>query len=182
MLLPSAGLILGLLLFAVLWQGALPVPLVILLVLVAVVLLFLSGVGFVYSAMAAHVVVDRARQSVVWRQGLPGVGNQEQVPFWKIQRLEVEETVARHKRRHPQDVAQFEVALVKTSGRRLRVGVVTVPRSLAADGLERARLVAEAIAGMAGKRVEVAKTRRRRPRVVSPHYLPRGQAGLHSRR
>jgi hypothetical protein len=157
----------------VFWQSALLSLLVILLVLVAVVLLPLSGMGLVYSAVGAHIVVDRAKQSAVWQQGVPGmgVGTRELVPFWKIERLEVEETAPRDHRGLPQDVAQFEVTLLKTSGR-LRVGAVTVPRSLASDGLERARLVAEAIAGMAEKPVQVAKPRRRRPRIVRPHYIP----------
>lgn len=172
-LLPSAGAILGLLLFAVVfWQSALPFGLVVLLVLAAVLVLLLSGLGLVYSAAAARVVVDRAGESVAWQRGLPGLGAHEMVPFWKIQQFEVEDTVGRRRRGLPQDVVRFEVSLLKTSGRRLRVGVVTVPRSLAAEGLERARLVAEAIASVTGKRVEVAKPRRRRPRVVRPHYMP----------
>jgi hypothetical protein len=88
------------------------------------------------------VVVDRAKQSAVWRQRLP------------------------------QDVAQFEVVLLKTSGRRLGVGVVTVPRSLADDGLTRVRSVAEAIGGMAGKPVQAARARRRRRLVVKQHSMP----------
>jgi len=178
-LLPAAGLLAGLLLFAVvvLWQSALPFPLVVLLVLAAVLLLPLSGMGLVYSVAGAHVVVDRAKQSAVWQQGLlgMGVGTRELVPFWKIQELEVEETVPRDHRGLTQDVAQFEVTLLKTSGRRLRVGAVTVPRSLAADGLERARQVAQAIGDIADKPIHAAGSRRRRPRVVRPHSSPSGR-------
>jgi len=178
-LLPAAGLALGLLLFAVvvLWQSTLPFPLVILLVLAAVLLLPFSGMGFVYSVAGAHVVVDRAKQSAVWQQGLlgMGVGTRELVPFWKIEQLEVEETVPQDHRGLPQDLAQFEVVLLKTSGRRLGVGAVTVPRSLAADGLERARQVAEAIGGMAGKPVQAPKPRRRRRRIVRRNHMPSGR-------
>lgn len=178
-LLPAAGLLAGLFLFAavVLWQSTLPFPLVILLVLAAVLLLPLSGMGLVYSVAGAHVVVDRAKQSAVWQQGLlgMGVGTRELVPFWKIERLEVEETVPRDHRGLTQDVAQFEVTLLKTSGRRLRVGAVTVPRPLAVHGLERARRVAEAIGGMADKPVRAAGSRRRRPRMVGPRHSPSGR-------
>jgi hypothetical protein len=175
-LLPAASLILGLLLVAAVafFQSAFPVPLVIVLALAAVVLLPLSGMGLLQSAVGATVVVDRTKQLALWRRGLLGVsvGTREMVPFSKIQHLEVEETAPREQRRRPRDVAQFEVTLLRTSGRRLRVGVVTVRRSLAVEGLTRARLVAEAIAGVAGKPVHVVKPRRRRPRVVRPHYVP----------
>ena len=175
-LLPAAGLILAPILIVafVLWQRPVPGAVSIPLVLVGVVLLALSGLGLLYSAVGVHVVADRAKESVLWQRGLPGIGlgTRELVSFWKIRHLEVEETVRRSRRRVGRRVAQFEVALVKTSGRRLPVGVVTVPRSLAADGMNRARLVADAIAGIAGKRVVVAEPRRRRPRVVRPHYLP----------
>jgi hypothetical protein len=177
--LPAAGLLAGLTLFAVvvLWQSALPFPLVILLVLAAVLLLPLSGMGLVYSVAGAHVVVDKAKQSAVWQQGLlgMGVGTRELVPFWKIQELQVEETIPRDHRGLTQDVAQFEVTLLKKSGRRLRIGTVTVPRSLAVDGLERARQVAEAIGDMAGMPAHATGSRRRRPRVIRPHYLPSGR-------
>jgi len=177
--LPAAGLLAGLILFAVvvLWQSALPFPLVVLLVLAAVLLRPLSGRGLVHSVAGAHVVVDKAKQSTVRQQGLLGmdVGTRGLVPFWKIQELEVEETVPQDQRGLTQDVAQFEVTLLKTNGRRLRVGTVTVPRSLAADGLERARQVAGAIGQIADKPVHAAGSRRRRPRVVGPHYLPSGR-------
>jgi hypothetical protein len=177
-LLPATGLGLGLLLFAVvvLWQSSLPFPLVVLLVLSVVLLLPFSGMGFVYSVAGAHVVVDRAKQSAVWQQGLlgMGVGTRELVPFWKIEQLEVAETVPQDQRGLPQDVAQFEVVLLKTSGRRLQVGAVTVPRSLATDGLDRARQVAEAIGGMADKPVQVPRPRRRRRRAAKPDRIPSG--------
>jgi len=178
-LLPATGFLAGLFLFAtvVLWQSALPFPFVVLLVLAAVLVLPLSGMSMVYSVAGAHVVVDKAKQSAVWQQGLlgMGVGTRELVPFWKIEELEVEETVPRDHRGLTQDVAQFEITLLKTSGRRLQVGTVTVPRSLAVDGLERARRVAEAIGDIAGKPVRGAGSRRRRPRVVKQHHSPAGR-------
>jgi len=172
---PVLGLALGFLSFAavIAWADTFPFPLLVLLLLAAVVLLPVSGMGFVYSAVGAHVVMEKKKQSIVWQQGLlgMGVGTEELVPFWKIGRLEVVETVPQDQRGLPQDLAQYEVTLLKTSGRRLKVGAVTVPRSLASDGLARARAVAEAMAGMASKPVRgpwlVAARRRRAPRATA---------------
>jgi hypothetical protein len=121
----------------------------------------------------AHAVVDKAKQYGSSRA--PTWVSRELVPFWKIQQLEVAETVPQDQRGLPQDVAQFEVVLLKTSGRRLSVGAVTVPRSLATDGLDRARQVAEAIGGMAGKPVQVARPRRRRRRGAGANHIPSGR-------
>ena len=173
-LVPLLGLALGFLCFAavIAWAETLPFPALVMLLLAAVVTLPLSSMGFVYSAVGAHVVIERNKQSVVWQQGLlgMGVGTRELVPFWKIQRLEVAETVPRDQRGLPQDLAQYEVTLLKTSGRRLKVGAVTVPRSLAADGLARARAVAGAMADMAGKPVQGPRSAagRRRARREGP--------------
>jgi hypothetical protein len=167
-LVPLLGLLAGMACFAslVLSLGALPFAVVVLLVLAAIVLIPLSGMGLVYLLGGATVVVDRAKGSVVWQQGLLGlgVGTREVVPFSKIAQMAVEETTRDRLRGQQQDVAQWEIALVKTGGRRLRVGAVTVPRSLAQDGLERARGVAAAIAEMAGAPLSLPERRRRRAR------------------
>src|SRR3990172_8217432 len=151
---PVAGLPVGFLCFAavIVWADSLPFPLLVLLLLAAVAILPISGMGFVYSAVGANVVMEKKKQSVVWQQGLlgMGVGTRELVPFWKIERLAVTETVPRDQRGLAQDVAQYEVTLLKSSGRRLTLGAVTVPRSLAADGLARARAVAGAGGGEGG--------------------------------
>ena len=173
---PVAGLAVGFLCFAavIVWADSLPFPLLMLLLLAAVAILPISGMGFVYSAVGANVVMEKKKQSVVWQQGLlgMGVGTRELVPFWKIERLAVTETVPRDQRGLAQDVAQYEVTLLKSSGRRLTLGAVTVPRSLAADGLARARAVAEALAAMADKPVEGPEPggsrRRRAPRRRRP--------------
>lgn len=169
-LLPAAGLALGLLLVAaaVFWRSAIPSPLAILLVVMGAVVLGISGVGIIFLALGAEVVVERRSQSAVWRRGLLGLGGRETVSFPNVARLEVEETVPRHKR----GAAQFEVALLDTGGRRVRMGAVTVPRSDAAEGLDRARSVAEAMAGVAGKPAHVGKARHRRPRVVRQQHPP----------
>lgn len=167
-LVPLLGLLAGAACFAslVLWLGALPFAVVVVLVLLAIVFIPLSGMGLVYSLGGAGVVVDRAKGSVVWQQGLLGlgVGTREVVPFSKIAQIAVEETTREKLRGQQQDVAQWEITLVKSGGRRLKVGAVTVPRSLAQEGLERARGVAGAIAEMAGAPLSLPERRRRRGR------------------
>lgn len=167
-LVPLVGLLVGVACFVslVLWLSALPFALVVLLVLAAVTFMPFSGMGLVYSLGGAGVLADRVKGSVVWQQGLLGlgVGTREVVPFSKIAQMAVEETTRERLRGRQQDVAQWEITLVKNGGRRLKVGAVTVPRSLAQDGLERARGVAEAIAEMAGAPLSLPERRRRRGR------------------
>jgi hypothetical protein len=167
-LVPLLVLLAGVACFAslVLWLGALPFALVVLLVLVAIAFIPLSGMGLVYSLGGASVVADRAKGSVVWQQGLLGlgVGTREVVPFSKIAQMAVEEITREKLRGQQQDVAQWEITLVKSGGRRLKVGVVTVPRSLTREGLERAQGVAEAIAEMAGAPLSLPERHRRRGR------------------
>lgn len=162
---PLLGLLVGTLCFLaiVVGLGTLPFPLVILLLLIAVVVVPLSGMGLVYSVVGANVVVDQEKQSAVWQQGLlgMGVGTQEVVPFWKIDRITVEETTGERQQGQPQDLAQYEITLVKTNGRRLKVGDVTVPRTLAREGLAQAREVAQAIGDMAERPVQAPGRRRR---------------------
>jgi hypothetical protein len=99
------------------------------------------------------------------------VGTQELVPFEKIERLEIEK-VGSAPRRGGQDFVQFEIGLLKTSGRKLELGQVTVPPYLAEDGLARARDVAEAIAAITQKPLEIIGVeqprRRRRDRRPAP--------------
>ena len=163
---PLVGLMVGGLCFVaiIFGLGTLPFLLVILLLLVGVVIVPLSGMGLVYSVVGANVIVDQEKQSAVWQQGLlgMGVGTQEVVPFWKIDRIIVEETTSERQQGQPQDLAQYEITLVKTNGRHLKVGVVTVPRALAKEGLAQAREVAQAIGDMAGRPVQAPGRRRRR--------------------
>jgi len=154
------------------WLETLPFPLVLLLMGAALLLVPLSGMGFVYSVYGANVVIDGAKQSAVWQQGMMGmgVGTQEVVPFGKIERLEVGETSSESQEGGSQDFAQYEVTLLKTSGRRLSLGQITVPRYAAGAGLARAREVGEAVAALTGKPLvapadePVGRRRRRRRR------------------
>lgn len=167
--LPLIALIVGLAAFPIIyfWGGSLSLGLRMLLTVGAVLLVPLAGIGLVYSIAGAHIVIDRAKQSVVLQQGYlgMGVGTQELVPFWKVDRISVRELTPHDYRGHHEDFAQFEVVLRKVSGKEISVGLVTVARSEAKEGLARAREVASLIAEMCGVKVHVARTREapRRP-------------------
>jgi hypothetical protein len=91
-----------------------------------------------------------------------GVGTTELVPFAKIDQIRIEETTRERQRGEVQDVAQFEVLLVKVSGKRLKVGDVVVARSMLREGLAEARELAEAIAHLTGKPLIAPEVVRRR--------------------
>ena len=158
--LPLLTLMLGLAAFPVIffWGDSLSIGLRIALTFAALIIVPVSGIGLVYSIAGAHIVVDRAKQSVVLQQGYlgMGVGTQELMPFWKIDRIEVTELTPHDYRGHQEDFAQYEVTILKLSGKRISVGMVTVVRAEAGDGLERARDIAGAIAAMSGTSVHVA--------------------------
>jgi hypothetical protein len=156
---PLLFFLLGVFAFIVvlLWIEALPFALALLLMGGAIILVPFAGMGFVYSVYGANVVINKDKQTALWQQGLfgMGVGTEELVPFAKIERLEVEETSRDPQAGGAQDFAQFEVRLLKTSGKRLSIGQVTVPREAAADGFARVREVGEAIAALAEKPLEL---------------------------
>ena len=151
--LPLLTLLLGLATFPVIYFGgsSLSVELRLGLTLFALFVVPLSGLGVVYSIAGAHVVVERHKQSAVLQQGYlgMGVGTQELVPFWKIDKIVVEDTM-------PGDVefAQYEIGILKLSGRQVTVGTVTTPRAAAEEGLSRAGEVASLIADMSGVPLE----------------------------
>jgi len=166
-LFPLSGLLLGIAAFVsiLLWLGSMPFWLVVLLLMFAVVSIPLAGIGFVYAIAGANVVFEKEKQSGVWQQGFlgMGVGTSELVPFWKIEEIRVEETTGdRRWRGEQEDVAQFEVVLVKVSGKRLRVGDIVVARSMVREGLAEVRELAEAIATMTGKPLVAPEVVRRR--------------------
>jgi hypothetical protein len=155
--LPLVTLLLGIAAFPAIyfWGGSMSVELRLVLTLAALVIVPLSGLGVVYSVAGAHLVVDRAKQSAVLQQGYlgMGVGTQELIPFWKIDQLIVRELTPHDDRGHQDDFAQYEVVILKLSGREIDVGTVTVGRTEADAGLERAREVAALIASMSGSTV-----------------------------
>ena len=158
---PLVGFALGIACAVAIWFGigTLPLWLLGVLLVVAVLAIPLAGLGTVYALVGAHVVVDRAKQSATWQQGFlgMGVGTTELVPYWKIDRLIVEEVGASPEDtgRPVEEFAQWRIVLRKKSGKRLEVGVVSVARSLSDEGFERARTVAAAIAEMAGAPLEL---------------------------
>jgi hypothetical protein len=151
-ILPLLTLLLGLAAFPVIYfGGSLSVELRFALTLFALFLVPLSGLGVVYSIAGAHVVVERHKQSAVLQQGYlgMGVGTEELIPFWKVDKIIVEETM-------PGDLefAQYEVGILKLSGRFITVATVTTPRVGAEEGLSRADDVATLIAEMSGVPLE----------------------------
>jgi hypothetical protein len=133
-----------------------------------VVAIPLAGIGAVYALVGAHIVVDRAKQSATWQQGFlgMGVGTTELVPFWKIERILVEEagSAPDGDGRPVEEFAQWRIVLQKTSGTRLEVGVVSAARSLGDEALARARTVAAAIADLSGAPLELPEPVNREPR------------------
>jgi hypothetical protein len=125
----------------------------------AIIVVPLSGIGMVYSIAGAHIVVERAKQSAVLQQGYlgMGVGTEELIPFWKIDRLQVRELTPHDYRGHQDDFAQYEVLIVKVSGKEIPVGTVTVARAEAKEGLARAREIAGLIAEMSGTKVHTSR-------------------------
>jgi hypothetical protein len=153
---PLIGLALTAILLAVIvtWTESLPFWVLPVMLFVAVLLLPMSGLTLVFAVFGAHVVVDRDGNNVSFKQqflGL-GVGTNELVPFWKIREFVVED-VARAQR-HAEgddpalDIAQWQITLVKKSGKRLELGSYNVSRSREEEGLDVVWDVAEALSAM----------------------------------
>ncbi|HWC30176.1 MAG TPA: hypothetical protein VG845_08855 [Dehalococcoidia bacterium] len=161
--LPLLTLLLGLAAFPAifLWGDSMSVELRLLITLAAIFVVPLSGIGLVYSIAGAHLVVERQKQSAVLQQGYlgMGVGTQELIPFWKIDRVNVRELTPHDYRGHHEDFAQYEVSILKLSGKEITVGMVTVARADAKEGMARVREVASLIAEMSGTKVHIARTK-----------------------
>jgi hypothetical protein len=154
---PLLGFTLGLLCVGLvaaalfLWPGSLSLLVLTILLLAGLFLVPLSGMGLVYAIVGANVIIDRHKQSATWQQGLLGlgIGTQELVPFWKIEAILVEEPGIAEGR-VTEEFAQWEILLLKQSGKKLLVGRLATARLLAAESLARATEVAEAIAVLTG--------------------------------
>jgi hypothetical protein len=159
--LPLVTLALGTAIFPVIffWGDSLSLGLRLLLTFAAIVIVPVSGVGLVYSIAGAHIVIDSAKQSAVLQQGFlgMGVGTQELIPFFKIDEVLVRELTPHDYRGHHEDFAQYEVVIVKVSGKHVPVGTVTVARAEEKEGLARAREVATVIAEISGTHVSLAR-------------------------
>ncbi len=151
----SIGLFVAIALFA----NDLPVGALALMLIPGVILAPFSAMGLVYSLIGAAVVVERAKQSVRFQQGVLGLGlgTVELVPFWKVDRIEVEDVqlgeVTPRGPPPPLDLRGWDVVLVKTSGKRLHIAQVLAANTpdLIDEGFVRVLDAAEAIAGMAGR-------------------------------
>ncbi len=158
---PLIGFSIGIASALTIWFGmaALPLWLLGVLLIIAITAIPFAGIGTVYALVGALVVVDQAKQSATWQQGFlgMGVGTTELVPFWKVERIIVEEAGASDgdTGRPVEEFAQWRVVLLKKSGKRLDVGVASAARSLSDEAFERARAVAAAIATMTGAPLEL---------------------------
>ena len=158
---PLLGFSLGVASALAIWFGMATLPLWLLgvLLIVAIIAIPFAGIGTVYALVGAHVVVDRAKQSATWQQGFlgMGVGTTELVPFWKVDRIIVEEAgaSAADTGRPVEEFAQWRIVLLKKSGKRLDVGVASAARSLSDEAFARARAVAAAVAEMTGAPLEL---------------------------
>jgi len=163
--LPLIGLSIGLALFAsvALFADSLSTMLLALMLIGGLLLAPLSAMGVIYSIIGAAVVVERQKQSIRFQQGVLGLGlgTIELVPFWKIERIEVDDFPlgdAPSKLPRPAfDLRAWDIVLVKTSGKRLPIGqVISANREdLVDEGFNRAVDAAEAIGAMTDKRVVI---------------------------
>jgi hypothetical protein len=122
-----------------------------------------SAMALVNSLLGASVVIDARKQSATFQQGVLGLGlaTAELVPFWKIERLEVQDLplgeVEAKRSRLPLDLRAWDVVLVKTGGKQLSVGQVIAASNpdLIDEAFDRAVDVAEAVGELVGKPVRV---------------------------
>ena len=160
---PLAGLLISAAIFAVvaLFAGDLSATTLALILLPGLLLAPFAAMGLVYSVIGAAVVVERAKESVRFQQGVLGlgIGTMELVPFWKIDHIAVEdfEQGIGAPGPHPLDFRAWDIMLVKESGKRLPIAQVVAGSSgdLIEEGWDRAIDAAEAIAEMTGSRVEI---------------------------
>jgi len=128
----------------------------------AVILTPFSGMGFLYSLIGAAVVIETAKQSVRFHQGVLGLGlgTVELVPFWKVDHIEVEDWVTGEVTiggRAPFELRAWDILLVKVSGKRLPLAQVMAAANndLIDEAWDRAVDAAEAIGAMVGKPVVI---------------------------
>ncbi len=162
---PLLGLAISVVLFVlvVLFANDLSVTVLALMLVPGVILAPFSAMGFVYSFIGAAVVVEKAKQSVRFQQGVMGlgIGTVELVPFWKVEQIEVEDfQLGEAPSRLPRpgfDLRAWDIVLVKASGKRLPIAQVVSGNSndLIDEGFNRALDAAEAIGAMVGKPVVI---------------------------
>ncbi len=162
---PLIGLLISFAIFALVaaFSSDLSVTVLALLLIPALLLAPFSAMGLVYSIIGASVVIEREKKSVRFHQGVMGlgIGTIELVPFWKIDRIIVEdfslgETPAVGPA-PPLDLRAWDIVLLKVSGKRLSIAQVVSANAadLLDEAFDRTLDAAEAIAEMAGSRVEI---------------------------
>ncbi|MPZ23434.1 MAG: hypothetical protein GEU28_07785 [Dehalococcoidia bacterium] len=176
---PLLGVLFGLACALGIWFGRNDAPtwLLVLLLLGALFALPFAGMSLVYTIVGANIVIDRAKKSIVFQQGVLGlgVGTREVVPFWKMSELRLDD-LAEGGRGPTEEFAQWQITLLKDSGRVLQIASLTYPRDQEEIALSQMRRLAHAIADLAGgtpvaepppeatepPRAPAAKRRRRR--------------------
>jgi hypothetical protein len=162
MIAPLLGVLFGLACAAGIYLGRNDAPtwLLGLLLLGALISLPFAGMSLVYTIAGAQIVVDRAKQSLVVQQGVLGlgVGTQEVAPFWKIKELQISD-LAEGIRGPTEELAQWQLRVLKESGRTLQVASLTYPREQEDIAYKEILGLATAIAVMAGGKPVVEPVR-----------------------
>jgi hypothetical protein len=150
---PLIGVLFGLGCAAGIWFGRNDAPtwLLALLLLGALVSLPFAGMSLVYTIAGANIVVDKAKQSMVFQQGVLGlgVGTQEVAPFWKMKELQIED-LNQETRGQTEEFAQWQLNLLKESGKVMPIASLTFPREQEDIAYQELRALAAAISEMAG--------------------------------
>lgn len=162
---PLLGLTIGLMLVAavVLFAEDLSATALASMLIPAVIIAPFSAMGLIYSIIGAAVVIEAPKQSVRFQQGVLGLGlgTVELVPFWKIERIEVDDfPLGDAPSRLPRpafDLRAWDIVLVKTSGKRLSIAQVVSANAedLIDECFNRALDAAEAIGAMTEKPVVI---------------------------
>ena len=149
---PLIGVGIGAAAFAaiIIFRGTLPVFALAPLLLLAVVLIPFAGMGLVYAVYGTNIIFDARKGTATFQQGIIGLGlgTVELVPFGKIAEFAVEEAGEDDADPLPtEELTQWQLTLVKVSGKRRRIGGMVMLRSfeLAALGpvIELGRALAE---------------------------------------
>ncbi|MDA0352417.1 MAG: hypothetical protein DWG79_00540 [Chloroflexi bacterium] len=138
--------------------NSLPLFVLFLLLLLVIVLGPLGVIGLVNNVAGTSFLMERAKYSARWQQGLlgMGIGTYELVPFNRIQHFAVitdyDDVLASG---IEQDVVHWEIVLVKDNDRELAVGSVVAARSLALEAGQRANALATALGEMSAATVRL---------------------------
>ncbi|MSQ61734.1 MAG: hypothetical protein EXR43_04050 [Dehalococcoidia bacterium] len=149
---PLIGVGIGAAAFAaiIVLRGTLPVLALAMLLLLAVVLIPFAGMGLIYALYGTNIIFDGRKGTATFQQGVIGlgIGTVELVPFAKIAQFVVEEAGEDDADPLPtEELTQWQLTLVKVSGKRRRIGGMVMLRSfeMAALGpvIELGRALAE---------------------------------------